>query len=72
MSGPVTCSRSRADSSLGQSEGQTSVGLAERTELINELSELLNAMERSTKTNKQSHEQLLKRLEKVYAHKLTF
>ena len=64
MSGPVTRSRSRANSSLRRSEGQTNVGMAEQTELINKLSELLNAIEKSTKTNQQSHEQLAERTEK--------
>ena len=64
MSGPVTRSRSRANSSLRRSVGQTNVGMAEQTELINKLSELLNAIEKSTKTNQQSDEQLAERTEK--------
>ena len=64
MSGPVTRSRSRANCSLRQSESQTNVGMAEQTELISKLSELLNAIEKSTKTNQQSHEQLAERTEK--------
>ena len=64
MSGPVTRSRSRANSSFRRSEGQTNVGMAEQTELISKLSELLNAIEKSTRTNQQSHEQLAERTEK--------
>ena len=64
MSGPVIRSRSRANSSLRRSESQINMGMAEQTELINKLSELLNAIEKSTKTNQQSHEQLAERTEK--------
>ena len=40
------------------------MAMPEQKELINKLSELLNAIEKSTKTNQQSHEQLAARTEK--------
>ena len=53
-----------ANSSLRQPESQTNVSMVEQTELISKLSELLNAVEKSTKMNQQSHEQLAERTDK--------
>ena len=64
MSGPITRSRSRVDNSLRESVDHTSVGMAEQTELLDKLSELLNAIEKSTRTNQQSQEQLAENTEK--------
>ena len=64
MSGPITRSRSRANSSFGESVDHTSVGMTEPTELMGKLSELLNAIEKSTRTNQQSQEQFAESTEK--------
>ena len=64
MSGPITRSRSRANSSFGESVDHTSVGMTEHTELMGKLSELLNAIEKSTRTNQQSQEQIAESTEK--------
>ena len=71
MSGPVTCSRSRADSSSRGLVDHTGVGMAEQAELMNKLTELLDVIEKSTRTNLQSQEQLAENTEKVFAAKLT-
>ena len=63
MSGPITHSRSRANSSFGESVDHTS-GQTEHTELMGKLSELLNATEKSTQTNQQSQEQIAESTEK--------
>ena len=63
MSGPITRSRTRADNSLRELD-HTGVDMAEQDELMNKLSELLNAIEKSTITNQQSHEQLAENTEK--------
>ena len=62
MSGPIT--RSRASSSFGKSVDHTSVGMTEHTELMGKLSELLDAIEKSTRTNQQSKEQIAESTEK--------
>ena len=64
MSGPITRSRGRANSSFGESVDHTSVGMTEHTELMGKLSELLNAIEKSTRTNQQSQEQIAESTEK--------
>lgn len=60
----MTRSRSRVDSSLPRSVDHTSEGMAEPTELPDKLSELLNAIEKSTTINKQTQEQLDENTEK--------
>ena len=57
MSGPITRSRSRANSSLCESVDHTSVGMTEQTELLSKLSGLLDAIEKSTRTNQQTQDQ---------------
>jgi len=64
VSGPITRSRSRANSSFGESVDHTSAGMTEHTELMGKLSELLNAIEKSTRTNQQSQEQFAESTEK--------
>ena len=64
VSGPITRSHSRANSSFGESVDHTSVGTTEPTELMGKLSELLNAIEKSTRTNQQSQEQFAESTEK--------
>ena len=64
MSGPITRSRSRANSLFGESVDNTGVSMTEHTELMGKLSELLNAIEKSTRTNQQSQEQIAESTEK--------